>query len=69
MRSLLKEDIGINAGKIWRLLQKRGLLSIRQIGELTYYHESVIYMCLGWLARENKIKFLNEGGNVQVHLV
>ncbi len=68
MEDLKKENIGSHAGHIWHLLHQRGLLSIRQIGELTSYKESIIYLSLGWLARENKIKFLTTHSNILVRL-
>lgn len=55
---MLKNDIGINAGVIWQLLSNEGALSITQIGEFTGYNEKNIYLALGWLFRENKIRFI-----------
>ena len=55
--NMLKNDIGINAGAIWQLLSEKGILSIREIGESTGFHDKFIYMALGWLSRENKIRF------------
>ena len=49
--------IGINAGKVWRILNEKGELSMfelcREIG-LTFEEVAV---AIGWLARENKISF------------
>lgn len=42
-----KNDVGSNAGKIWRLLAERGNMSIRKIGEMTHCKESVIFLALG----------------------
>jgi len=65
---MYKNDIGINAGVIWRLLSDKGALSIRELGELTNYRESFIYLSLGWLSREDKICFLEKQGEVYVEL-
>lgn len=65
---MLKNDIGINAGTIWVLLEKHGRLSIREIGELTGYKEMLIVLSLGWLARENKITFLETEGGMAIEL-
>jgi hypothetical protein len=65
---MYKNDIGINAGVIWRLLSDKGALSIRELGELTNYRESFIYLSLGWLSREDKIRFLEKDGAVYVEL-
>jgi hypothetical protein len=66
---MLKHDIGINAGIIWQLLNEKGSLSIREIGEYTHFHELLIYYSLGWLARENKIGFFEKGDSVYVGLM
>ena len=65
---MYKNDIGINAGTIWQLLSEKGELSIREIGELTNFREPFIYLALGWLARENKIRFYEKSGMVYVEL-
>lgn len=65
---MLKEDIGMNAGNIWKLLMERGKLTIREIGEVTSYRESFILMALGWLARENKVRFTNKNGSMYAEL-
>jgi len=65
---MYKNDIGINAGVIWRLLSEKGELSIREIGELTNFREAFIYLALGWLSRENKIRFSEKNGVVYAEL-
>lgn len=65
---MYKNDIGINAGVIWRLLSEKRTLSLREIGELTNYKDSFIALSLGWLARENKIIFKEIGETVFIEL-
>lgn len=65
---MLKKDIGINAGTIWQYLSEKDRLSIKEIEELTNYKESFILLALGWLSRENKIKFSNDNNNMYVEL-
>jgi len=65
---MLKRDIGINAGAIWRHLHEKGKLSITELEELTNYKVSLIFLALGWLSRENKISFSDENGNLYVEL-
>ena len=52
-----KTKIGLNAGKVWRILNEKGELSMfelcRELG-LTFEEVAV---AIGWLARENKISF------------
>ena len=49
--------IGLNAGKVWRILNEKGELSMfelcRELG-LTFEEVAV---AIGWVARENKISF------------
>ncbi|KAA6320068.1 hypothetical protein EZS27_030110 [termite gut metagenome] len=61
---MYKNDIGINAGVIWHLLSHKGALSIREIGELTNYRESFMFLALGYLSRESKIRFFEKKRNV-----
>lgn len=65
---MYKNDIGINAGAIWSLLEEKGALSIMEIGELTNYKEAFIFLALGWLSREDKICFFDKDGIVYIEL-
>jgi hypothetical protein len=66
---MIKNDIGINAGAIWSALNEKGSLSIREIGEHTHLRELSIYYSIGWLARENKIRFFYKGDFLYVELI
>ncbi|NDV84941.1 winged helix-turn-helix domain-containing protein [Bacteroides sp. 51] len=59
---MLKDKIGEHAGEIWHLLSNKGKLNLRDIGEATHYGQDVIFMSLGWLLRENKIRIHNKNG-------
>ena len=52
---MAKTKIGVNAGKVWRILNEKGELSMfdlcRDLG-LTFED---VALAIGWLARENKI--------------
>lgn len=65
---MVEAEIGELAGAIWHLLAEKGRLSVRKIGEITYGRESRIYLALGWLAREGKIVFTDEGDRLYVEL-
>ena len=65
---MYKNDIGIDAGAIWHLLADKGAMSIREIGEHTNYREAFIMLALGWLARENKIRFFEKHEVLYVEL-
>jgi hypothetical protein len=59
---MYKTDIGINVGVIRRLLSEKDALSIRKIGEFTHYRETFLFLALGWLTREDKIRFHEKEG-------
>lgn len=65
---MYENDIGINAGEIWRLLVNNGAMSIRDLNERTDYKEAFILLALGWLAREDKIRFFDKNGILHVEL-
>lgn len=51
----LTEEIGSQAGRVWRILDIWGeadFLSLRRLSDLS---EGEVYRALGWLAREGKI--------------
>ena len=53
--SNLTKEIGIQAGRLWRILDIWGeadFVSLRRLSDLS---ESEVYRALGWLAREGKI--------------
>jgi len=64
-----KKEVGLDAGRVWQMLSERKILSIRKIGEMTKWRESHIYLALGWLARENKVRFSDQGGMMYVELI
>jgi hypothetical protein len=49
--------IGETAGEIWQILKDEGPLSLSAIASKTKRPESMIYMGIGWLAREDKLVF------------
>jgi hypothetical protein len=48
----MDEEIGIAAGIVWRELAARGLLTTAKLEAGTKLRESMLFMALGWLARE-----------------
>ena len=47
--------IGQAAGEIWRLLKEEGPLSVSAIASKVKQRQAVVYMGIGWLAREDKL--------------
>jgi Protein of unknown function (DUF2582). len=65
---MLKSQIGTNAGTVWTLLSKKGKLTIREIGETLHCKESVLFLTLGWLLREDKIRIHDINGKLYFEL-
>lgn len=54
MRSV-KHNFGLDAGKIWKTLEKNGTLKVKDIIKKAKMSDRELYYGVGWLARENKI--------------
>lgn len=52
-----KEKIGTWAGAVWTVLNENGALTVKEIKKVTKLREKDVYAALGWLAREDKVKF------------
>jgi hypothetical protein len=50
------EQFGRNAGLVWNVLKDNNFLSDLELIELTSLREYELYIAIGWLARENKIR-------------
>ncbi len=59
---MIKNDVYAHACKISRLLAEKERLSVRKIREITESRESTIFIALGWLAKEGKVKLVEKGG-------
>jgi len=55
---------GKNAGMVWRALNEKGKLGIRDISRFTKLSVLEVNGAIGWLARENKIKMVDSGAKV-----
>lgn len=53
----MKERIGTNAGLVWNALLV-GALDVKALRKATKLTEKDVYAALGWLAREDKIYFI-----------
>lgn len=58
-----KDQIGLNAGKIWKLLSDNNRWCYNEIKKATSLSDRDLNAAIGWLARENKIDFEVENGN------
>jgi len=49
------EKIGINAGKVWTVLDEMGRQNVNDVKKATKLTNKDLYAAIGWLAREGKI--------------
>lgn len=64
----MKERVGLTAGTIWDLLSKKDEISVTQMPKVVKEKPLVIHQALGWLAREDKISYREEGLKLFVSL-
>lgn len=64
-----QECIGTNAGIIWTSLSETNDQTLKGLKKSTKLKEKDLYMALGWLAREGKIKFVEEEDDIIIELV
>jgi len=55
----MKEEIGIAAGKIWTVLRDKKLTQT-QLKKAAGLNDKMLFVGLGWLAKEGKIAFIKE---------
>jgi hypothetical protein len=61
-------EIGFAAGNIWKKLKDEGEMVITRLQRRCGMSISIFYMGLGWLAREDKVKFRREKRTIYVSL-
>ena len=64
----MKEKIGDDAGIIWQVLDAQGIKSVKELKKATKLNEKEIYAAIGWLAREEKLVFHEEGSDLSISL-
>jgi hypothetical protein len=60
--------IGETAGEIWRLLKEQAPLGVSAIVSKTKCPRSMVYMGIGWLAREDKLIFTQAKRGISLSL-
>ncbi|MCP4653292.1 MAG: hypothetical protein GY858_07935 [Candidatus Omnitrophica bacterium] len=61
-------EIGIIAGEIWHVLDKRGEITLACLVEDIDKPREMVLMSLGWLAREGHVKVLIEADTYTISL-
>jgi len=64
----MNENIGINAGKIWKYLEEKGESKIFKVKKELSLSSEEAYLALGWLAREGNVVFNKKGLQMWVRL-
>jgi hypothetical protein len=58
--------IGATAGKIWQALEGKEGLSFPQLKKATGADEKVLWLALGWLAREGKVSIAKNKASFKI---
>jgi hypothetical protein len=61
-------QIGENAGIVWRMLESKGNLTFEDLRTETKLDMPELFTAIGWLAREGKISFMKDKGVTSVRL-
>jgi len=64
----MQDEIGNAAGVVWEFLDQHGDTALVTLKERTGLSEGILFMALGWLAREEKVNLLKEGRTIRVSL-
>jgi len=64
----MEHEIGEAAGQIWRWLKENGEATVARLKQDTKLTEPLVYMGIGWLAREGKIELIKDKRTVKVVL-
>jgi phage gp16-like protein len=67
-RQLCSDEIGHVAGQVWGLLHSHGEQTLAAIKKSIDAPADLIVAAIGWLAREGKLNFSNDGRTVNVSL-
>jgi hypothetical protein len=64
----MDRQIGEAAGRIWHYLAEYGEATLPQLQRGTTLPERLLLMAVGWLAREDKLCFVQERGILKLTL-
>ncbi len=63
-----EENIGRTAGIVWSYLKDHGSSSLSRVEKGVDAPRGVVFMAIGWLAREGKVELTQEGRGIMVWL-
>jgi hypothetical protein len=61
-------QIGETAGHVWRALESHGPQTVAALMEEVNAPQSLFFMAIGWLSREDKVRFESADGDYLVSL-
>ncbi len=64
----MKDRIGQLAGRVWRFLGAQGEVEEERLARKMKLKAKDAYQGLGWLAREDKVRYETKGGKIVVSL-
>lgn len=64
----LEDTIGEVAGDVWDFLEENGETSVSRVTKGVDAPGTKVYMAMGWLAREDKLEFVDNKRGKSVHL-
>jgi hypothetical protein len=64
----MNERIGTTAGKVWQVLRKQEEADINRLPRMVSEKSVVVNQALGWLAREGKLEYREQGDRLWVSL-
>jgi len=65
---MITNEIGLNAGKIWNLLNEQGEHSVKELKKKLKLTDHEFFMAIGWLSREGKIFHFEKDETLMVGL-
>ena len=66
---MIKNKVIQVAGQTWKILGEKGAITISQLAKILQEKEDIVNQAIGWLAREDKIKYIVKGNRSVVCLV
>jgi hypothetical protein len=64
----MTERIGTTAGKVWQVLRTQQEADINRLPRMVSEKSVVVNQALGWLAREGKLEYREQGERLWVSL-
>ena len=64
----MEAEIGNAAGILWRYLDQHGETTLSKLKQGTKLSEQLLFMGVGWLAKEGKLTVVKDSGTLKVGL-